>query len=315
MKVNVFESALKKASTVASNIHIGFQGGEPLLIGIDFYKKVISLSKEYSNRITFSIQTNGTLITPEFCQLFKENSFLVGVSLDGDEATHSRYRNSYQETIKGINLLKEHNVNYNILTVVTDNLVNNIDTVISNLIEHKYLQFIPCIDKDNQSYLSNTSYKTFLKKSFDVYQESFQKGNPISIQFFDNLLLRYLKRDVQVCTMKGRCSTQFVIEANGDVYPCDFYVDQSHKIGNILNDNYETMFNSKINQDFLKESFFDHPKCKSCDYYQLCRGGCKNDQINGLNIYCDSLYSFYEYSYNGFKKMKESLVANENIKM
>ena len=282
MELETFKNAFDKAIRIAEQISIGFQGGEPLLIGIDFYKKVIAYTKQFHSKVRFSLQTNGTLITQEFAELFEENNILIGVSLDGPERVHNVNRSKHQKTLEGIKLLQQYNVNFNILSVVTNTLVEDINETLTYLEPYKYLQFIPCLDKDNQSFLTSGNYTIFLKKSFDYYLLRLRKKNPVSIQFFDNTYLNYIGQTPQICTMRGRCSTQFVIEANGDVYSCDFYVDSDHRIGNINVDNYQTMFDSKINQTFIKESFAIHPKCQSCEYLQLCKGGCKKYQKNDV---------------------------------
>lgn len=303
MEFDTFKNAYSKASKIADHISIGFQGGEPLLIGTEFYNKVIAYTKQFQNTVHFSLQTNGTLITKEFAKLFKENNFLIGVSLDGIKHVHNTNRSNHQKTLDGIKLLQKYNVNFNILSVVTNTLVDHIDETLQYLEPYKNLQFIPCIDKDNQSFLTSKNYTIFLKKAFDFYLNRLKENNPISIQFFDNTYLKYIGQPSQVCSMRGHCSTQFVIESNGDVYSCDFYVDNNHKIGNINIDSYETMFSSTINQTFLKESFTLHPTCQKCTFLPLCKGGCKKNQIDGLNIYCPSLKEFYQYSHKGFQDM------------
>lgn len=308
MEFDTFKHAYDKAIKIAEHISIGFQGGEPLLIGYDFYRKVIDYTKQFSNKTHFSLQTNGILITEEFAKLFYKNNFLIGVSLDGNKSLHNKLRQKYNDTIIGIELLKKHKVNFNILSVVTNDFVDNLDEVLSELEQYKYLQFIPCLDKDNETFLTHQNYTKFLKQSFDFYIKKFKEEDPVSIQFFDNTYVRHIDQEPQVCTMKGRCSTQFVIEANGDVYSCDFYVDEDHKIGNINQDSYQNMFEDPINQNFLKESFNTHQKCQSCEYLYLCRGGCKKNQEEGLNVYCDSLKEFYKYSQQGFNLMKETLL-------
>ncbi len=307
MDIKVFKEAYKKATKEATQINIIFQGGEPLLTPIAFYKEVIKYTKTFNNKVSFSLQTNGLNITKEFAIFFKEHSFLIGLSLDGNEDTHMFYRSNFDEVLKGIELLNEYQVRYNILTVITDHLCKNIDLVLNFYKDKfKYLQFIPCLDKDNKVFLTNEHYITFLKKTFDFYYDMYQQGNPISIQFFDDIINKLLGYGGTVCTQQGSCSTQFVIEANGDVYSCDFYVDDNHKIGNIFESTYEEMFYTITNINFIKESKLHHNNCLDCEYYNLCLGGCKRLKRENLFIYCDVYKEFYRYA---LPKLNE--IANE----
>ena len=240
---------IQKASLYCNggNCIIGFQGGEPLLIGLNFYKKLIEYVNEFSNKTTFSfsLQTNGTLITDEWAIFFKENNFLIGISLDGNKYIHNLNRISYKneetfnKVIKGISLLKKYNVDFNILTVVTSALCKKVESVYSFFKKNdfRYLQFIPCLEPLENKNLSlsefsitKDEYKSFLINLFNLWYKDALENNYISIRMFDNILGLFFNQNYEACDMKGGCSCQHIIESDGSVYPCDFYTYETYKI-------------------------------------------------------------------------------------
>ncbi len=311
---------------------IGFQGGEPLLRGIDFYKDLMKYVNENNNGTTFkySIQTNGTLITEEWTSFIKENNILVGVSLDGSKDIHNLNRLDYKgketfnEVIKGINLLKKYDVDFNILVVVTSVVAKKIESCYKFLKKNnlRYLQFIPCLDSfesleqgiKNDFSITAEEYSSFLIKLFDLWYTDMLKNDFVSIRYFDNILGLFLGHDYEACDMNGRCSCQHIIESDGSVFPCDFYTYEKYSIGNILNETFDDIHNKKNAKSFLLGSLNINDKCKICKFYPICRGGCKRYreyQKDNLNYLCSAYYKFFDYSLDKFKEI--AVIVNRKL--
>ncbi len=303
---------------------IAFQGGEPLLIGIDFYRKLIDYIKINNfNGTTFSfaLQTNGTLINNEWANFFSENNFLIGISLDGNKYLHNLNRvdhlnnDSFNRVMKGIHTLEKYNVDYNILTVITSALCKKIDSTYSFYKKNNfnYLQFIPCLEplENSQMNLSSFSitpsqYGDLLINLFDLWYKDALSNKYVSIRFFDNILGLFLNKDYEACEMKGTCSCQHIIESNGEVYPCDFYTYESYSIGNILENSFEDIHKNSSTLNFINSYKDINDKCKKCAYLNFCRGGCRRHRENqkgNLNYFCESYYKFYSHSLEGFKNV------------
>lgn len=305
---------------------LGFQGGESMLIGIDYYKELIKYIKEtkYKTKFNINIQTNGTLINDEWAKLFRDNNFLIGVSLDGTKEIHNLNRVNYlnedtfNDVMKGINILKKYNVEFNILVVVTSTLCKKIDSCYKYLKKNnfKYIQFIPCLDpleseRGLKSYsLTSKEYSKFLKRLFLLWYEDVMKGNYISIRQFDNILGLFLGKDYESCDMRGICSCQHIIESDGSMYPCDFYTYEKYSIGNILNETFDEIHDKEKTINFIKESLNKNDKCNECKFKHICRGGCRRhreNQKDNLNFLCEAYYDFYSNTLNGFEDIARKL--------
>lgn len=329
---DILKVIIQKASSYCQggNCTIGFQGGEPLLVGLNFYKKLIEYINEFSNRTIFSLslQTNGTLITDEWAQFFKTNNFLIGISLDGNKDIHNLNRvnckkeETFHKVMKAIKLLQKYEVNFNILTVVTSALCKKIESTYNFFKKNNFghLQFIPCLEpleniNLNLSEFSITKeeYKNFLIKLFDLWYKDTLDNNYISIRMFDNILGLFFNQDYEACDMKGVCSCQHIIESDGSVYPCDFYTYETYKIGNILTDSFDNMHMHNTTINFLKDSTNINSKCQKCKYYSICRNGCRRhreNQENNINYYCETYYDFYSYSLDMFNDLAFKLKSN-----
>lgn len=283
-----------------------FQGGEPLIRGIDFYREFVSLVKKYNTstaEVSFALQTNGTLLNDEWCEFFRENNFLVGVSLDGNEE-QNKYRvypngsASFSDIMGGIELLKKHNVQFNVLSVLTKNLANTFRDSYKffKSMGLSYLQYIPCLrdfDSDDDVYvMNNEDYLNYLNSAFRMYYNARLRGTPFSIRQFDNYVLLAHGSCPEQCGMKGGCSEQFVVEGDGSVYPCDFYCNDEQCLGNINDTSFAEMRKSKKALDFISSSFEKKDECSECKYYYLCRGGgCKRN--NASFNYCETYKKFF----------------------
>lgn len=214
-----------------------FQGGEPTLAGFGFYRNLIALQERYNTRkipVYNSIQTNGFGLNEEWAKFFADHHFLVGLSMDGIKEAHDALRldaqgsGTYEAVAKSAALLERFGVPFNILCVVNHFVARHPQKVYQNLKKYRYLQFIPCLDsfegeKENYS-LSSSRYGEFLKATFDLYYRDFLSGNYVSVRNFDNYIRMLQGYPPESCGMNGICSCQFVVEGDGSVFPCDFYV-------------------------------------------------------------------------------------------
>lgn len=291
------------------SIYFAFQGGEPLLAKLEYFENFVETVQRLNHNNTtiyYSLQTNGTLIDQKWATFFGDNNFLIGLSLDGDQNAN-RYRvdqnldYTFPKVFKAAQLLKEQNVQFNILTVATGYTAEHISTIYNFFKDNnfKHLQFIPCLrpfgDKsESMLYMNVNQYTQFLITLFNHYVKDYVRGNYISIRQFDNMVALYLGQKCEQCGTAGHCSHQFVIEAGGNVYPCDFYCVDDLLIGNINNDNFDNMAHSKLAIDFIQESFNSMPKkCLECRYFNICRGGgCKRSRHD--RDYCQSYMAFFD---------------------
>ena len=306
---------------------LGFQGGEPMLVGIEYYRALIKYidNSKYGTIFKLHIQTNGTLIDDEWAKLFKDNNFLVGVSLDGIKDIHNLNRvdylnkDTFNTVMKGINILKKYYVNFNILVVVTSTLCKKIEGCYKFFKKNgfKYLQFIPCLEPlessrdDLKSYsLTPEEYSKFLKKLFSLWFEDAIRGDYVSIRQFDNILGLFLGQNYESCDMKGTCSCQHIIESDGSMYPCDFYTYEKCSIGNILSETFDDIHEKEKTIIFIKDSFNKSEKCNICKFKNICRGGCRRHregQADNLNFLCSAYYDFYSNTLDKFEILAKSI--------
>ena len=297
-------------------VTFAFQGGEPTLSGLDFYKDFVEyVSLKGRDRANFALQTNGYALNRDWARFFHDNGFLIGLSMDGNKKIHDIYRHgkdgngSFKKVFNASQILKAENVDFNILITVTRNVAENIDDIHPFFVRNgfRYLQYIPCIDpigtrgEDGFS-LPVDLYGKFLCKLFDYYFKAWEKGEYVSIRFFDNLVLMLVGQEPEACGMRGVCGQSYVVEADGSVFPCDFYVLDKYKLGNINTNTFQELDEERIKIGFIEKSREVDSQCKNCKYGYLCRGGCRRDRDTftdaplKLNYLCPAFKRFYEYS-------------------
>ncbi len=297
----------------SSFLSITFQGGEPTLIGLSFYRRFV-LEVERRNkkniRVTFSLQTNGYNITEEWALFFKEKGFLLGISLDGNEDVHNRYRldkvgnKSFSRVLESIRILEKYGVPYNVLSVIT-----HITEPLSWYRFFKrsgirHLQFIPCLDNlgeiNSREYsLKTEDYTNFLVKVFPLWFRDWKNGNYISIRFFEEIINKVLEDDNVSCSITGECGRYLVLEADGTLYPCDFFVLDEWKIGKFNEyKNYEEALNSTQMKRFISSHSEKSEACLSCRWKNICNGGCPRYRRENNAIYCTSYKEFFGFAYD-----------------
>ncbi len=313
----ILEQIVRKGLEHADGVCVfAFQGGEPMLAGLPFYRCFIGLQNRYNCKgvtIRNTIQTNGTLINDEWASFFFDNQFLVGVSLDGPKKIHDFNRidsgggGSFIQVMNAIDKLKNNDVDYNILSVVTGKNARLIERTYGFFKKQgfSYLQFIPVLEPIEQErgmkeyYLSIEDYEMYLINIFDLWYSDLKTDKYISIRHIDNWISILLGRSPESCNMKGKCSVQYVIEGDGSVYPCDFYAFDHWKIADIMESDLKEIAKTKRAKCFIEESLVIPEQCKKCKYVALCRNGCKRDrtmQSDGTytkNYYCKAICGFF----------------------
>ncbi len=309
----------------------GWQGGEPTLLPIDFYEDILRLQNKYNTKgleIRNSLQTNGTLITDDMARFFKDHDFLIGVSIDGPEALHDRYRKdsaghgSFRNVMAGIEKLKKHNVEFNTLTVVQDdNSMHPVEVYdFLKSIGSTYLQFIPIVEPDDSSSANIVGSRTVHPLQWGKFlTEVFKKWiasdiGEIFVQHFDLTLGQYLGQSSYLCVHSRYCGKAMAIEHNGDIYSCDHFVSPEYYLGNIAQPLAEIV-NTEKQVRFGKDKFEALPsECLSCPFLQLCYGGCPKNRLvqktGGMqNWLCEGYRYYYEKTYPVYTAMALSLQA------
>lgn len=325
MSREICETMIKKALSYATGqCSFCFQGGEPTLIGLEFYKEFVELVKEHNYKklaVTYSIQTNAYRLSEEWVRFLAKNHFLTGISLDGTIHTHNRYRKNYDgkdsfaQVMDNIALFNRLKAEYNILTVVNQATAMSIRKIYQFFKKNdfRYLQFIPCLDpmgkeKGKEEYsLSPEAYGKFLCELFDLWHDDYCHGRIISIRTFDNYLGLVRGYPPESCDMRGQCSVQHVVEADGSVYPCDFYVLDQWKLGTVSQDGFGDYVEKKKAREFIEGSAVLDKGCKACRYFPLCRGGCRRvreEGVGGRNYFCRSYKMFFDYALERLMKMR-----------
>ncbi len=309
MSEDVADEVIKKALDFAGegSIYFAFQGGEPLFVGKEWFKHFVDSVDRYNvnhNEIYYSLQTNATLIDDEWAEFFSRHKFLLGVSLDGDQNSNrfrlnSDFSYSFNKIMCGIEILRAHNVAFNILTVATGWTADHIEEVYAFFKKNgfRHLQFIPCLrpfgDKsESELYMNEVQYASFLIRLFNLYVKDYVRGEYVSVRHLDNMVHLYLDNKVEQCGVMGHCSHQFVVEGNGNVYPCDFYCVDEWLLGNIKDCDFDTLAHTQKATQFIAQSLPLKDECKQCAYYPICRGGgCKRSKED--RDYCRSYKAFF----------------------
>ena len=300
---NLIEEALM---TGAPHISFVWQGGEPTLAGLEFYKKAVQLQEvyRYPNQVVQnSIQTNGVLIDEDWARFFKEQDWLVGVSLDGSEKDHDTYRvtvdglGSYDSVKRAIKIIREEGAQYNILALLNNVNVKKPRELYRGLVEegHKYLQFIPCMELDKNGETTSFSitpkeYGDFLVEVFDEWEKDIPE---IYVRDFEDLLIGIVTGNTPNCVYNGKCGEYLMVEYNGDVYPCDFFVEPDWLLGNIHETGAEEQYQSEKMTRFRDRRKL-HQTCVGCNWTSYCHGGCQKTMLGDENYFCESIKHFLE---------------------
>ncbi len=326
MTLQTLENVVRRTLIYADDaVTFAFQGGEPTLAGLPFYEALVRFVKQYNARhlpVQYALQTNGYDLSDEIIDFFVQHRFLLGVSLDGIRLTHDslrpdhQKRPTYDRVLSTIGRLKKAGAEYNVLCVVNAQVAAHAREVYEALKEHMFIQFIPCLDgldgRPQEHALDEESYLFFLKTTFDLYERDFRHGHPVSIRQFDNWLQMLLGLPPESCSMRGTCSLQYIVESDGSVYPCDFYVLDEWKMGNLNEQPLRRIARNAVGQRFIEPSLVVPDQCRSCRWYSLCRNGCRRERDSGLSRWCGAMQAFWDYAHERMLRMAEDIQAGNS---
>lgn len=322
-----------------------WHGGEPLMRSIDFYKKALELQKKYANgkQIDNVIQTNGTLLTNEWCEFFAKNHWLVGISIDGPQEYHDHYRvtpdgkPSWEKVMQGISLLKKHRVEWNAMAVVNaynaehplefyhffrDNGCRYLQftPIVERLTEHEDGRTLASLADDREIPLADASvtpqqWGNFLCTIFDDWVR--HDVGKTFVEIFDCTLANWMGVLPGICAYSKECGHAGVMEHNGDVYSCDHFVFPEYKLGNIREQSLIDMLYGEKQQAFSRLKHTSLPRqCKECDMEFACHGECPKNRFEkdkygepGLNYLCQGYYQYYTHVAPYMDFMKRELLA------
>jgi len=322
-------------------VTFAWQGGEPALLGVEFFRKAVSFQKKYAPHgmgVENTFQTNGTLLNDEWCEFFKENNFLIGISLDGPPELHDVYRKnkggkgSFGQVMNGLNYLKKHNVDYNILcTVNAENVNRPLDVYhyFRDDLDSEYIQFIPIVERDNKTgyqtgkkvttrSITGKAYGDFLVAIFDEWVK--KDVGSVFVQIFDVALAKWMGIQGGLCIFDETCGLGLALEHNGDLFSCDHYVEPKYFLGNINKTEITDLVTSFKQYQFGMQKFRSLPKfCLECDVRFVCNGGCPKNRILhtpegefGLNYLCEGYQAFFRHIDESMKKMATLLRNNQS---
>lgn len=305
-----------------------WHGGEPTVLGVAFFQKAVELQKRYAQGKAFfnAIQTHAGLIDDAWIDFLKQESFLVGISLDGPAHIHDRYRQdrrghgTFEDTFANAQRLLKAGVEVNALVTVSDYAARYPKEIYRFLVENgfNFMQFSPVVERDPRNAkkaadfsVSATEYGRFLSQLFDCWYDDFDFANlrqKTSIRFFDSIMRCYLGMEPDQCVLHETCNDYLVVEHNGDLFSCDFLVSKSTHLGNLHQTELKTAFYSPQHIAFgAKKAQLDQ-ECKQCKWLKQCYGGCIKDRIRdpldkGHNHFCESYKILFKRTDERFKKL------------
>ena len=319
--------ALSEATSFCS---FGFQGGEPTLAGLDFFRALVELVERHNKRgvkVVYALQTNGLLIDEDWARFLAEHRFLTGISIDAGRGVHDTLRldnggqGTHKRAMKAAELMARHGAAFNILSVVTNDLAahprRTYDFYRENGFHH--LQFIPCIgpvegpDAASPHVLRPRDYGKFLCETFDLWYRDYAKGDYRSVRTFENYIRILAGGQPENCAMSGACKAHPVVEADGGVYPCDFYATDCYRLGSVETDTFDSMLSGDRAQAFEAPSRHIDATCRTCEYLALCRGGCRRDRepltggLPGRNRYCESYKAFFAHALGRMREVSSRI--------
>ncbi len=305
-KMHAMLRHLRSQFLPGDRIQFAFQGGEPLLAGLPWFQAFVEALADWDKGIAvhYALQTNATLLDEDWCRFLAENHFLVGISLDllpqchDDARVDGHGEGTYRRCLQALDLLNQFGVEYNVLCTLTRQVARHPQKVWKCLkeLDIRYVQFTPCLDAldapgTNPYALTPQRFAQFYSQLFPLWLEDYRQGRYRSVKLFDDIVNLMAFQIPSACGIQGHCQPQMVVEADGSVFPCDFYCLDEYRVGNILEDSIEEMLararcSPAQHRDPLPAL------CGSCPYRQFCGGGCKRMQ---REIACCEKDSFCGY--------------------
>jgi uncharacterized protein len=311
------------------NSTFAFQGGEPTLAGLDFFTKLVELQQQYGRdgqNVSNALQTNAVLLDDNWAQLFHSYNWLLGVSLDGPEEINDTYRfnksgrGTWKQVMNSIECLQKNKVDFNILCVLNQ---ANVEKPAELYKFYKSLgidniQFIPLAEFNPDGSrmpftITAEQYGKFLVEMFDLWWPDRRK---MRIRFFDNIAEAVAGMRPGSCTMHETCDSYVVVEYNGDIYPCDFFVESGWKLGNVTLDSWSEVARRTRRYNFAQKKTLAHPECQVCEWQSICHGGCPkfrhgpNGQFEELDYFCSAYKMIYAKAVGPLRKEVEKLLGH-----
>ena len=328
---NVIRKTMLKAE---GSISYAFQGGEPTLRGLDFFEKVIEYEKKYNRngiKVHNALQTNGYAIDENWCRFLKKHNFLIGISVDGIQEIHDTYRHSkvgeptFERIVQTTRLFDAYGVDYNILTVVHQRVAGHIADIYAFYKKQgwQYQQYIACLEPLGEPHGKNAyaptpeQYGKFLVELFDLWYADWKQGKQPFIRQFENYIAVLMGYMPESCNQRGTCGIQNVVEADGSVYPCDFYMLDEYRLGNLNENRLEDINTRRTEIGFVQRSQKRSKACRECPYGKICGGGCqRNRDFNSEtgyydNYFCLSYRMFFDRCLGKMQEIADNLKFNE----
>ncbi len=334
MDLSTAEEMIFQVMESGNPVTFSWQGGEPTLMGLDFFREVIELQKKHGSggqQVTNTIQTNGTLLNKEWAEFFSRYNFLVGLSLDGPRDLHNNYRaypdgrGSFDEVKKAAELLQQQEVPFNLLTVLNSRTVNQPKRIVNFFLHQDYnhLQFIPAIEtvktEDREKLAPFSPEPKEVGKFLDVVFKKWLEEFPprFSVRYFESLVNVSTGRDPGSCRIDASCASYLVVEHNGDVYPCDFYVEEKRKLGNLKETPIREIESGERFTSFAEGKMKLTKECKDCDYLPYCYGGCQRYRglpsgPEGKSYLCEAYRYFLSRNLKEIKEMASRVKNSRN---
>lgn len=337
MSDEVLESFTRQYIQAQNSPEITFawQGGEPTLMGLDFYRKAMELQRKYhkqGQKINNSFQTNAVLLDEDWCQFFTKYNFLIGVSLDGPQDLHNTYRvdkgggPTFERVMHGVRLLQKYNVEFNILACVNSCTAQHpleVYRFFRDDVKTHFIQFIPIVEKSPDSgsliterSVNGESYGQFLSIIFDEWLRN--DVGKVFVQIFDVALAAWAGLRPGLCVHDTTCGRALVMEHNGDLYSCDHFVSPEYLLGNVIDQSLVELINLPQQHKFGRDKKTKLPRqCRICRVRFICNGGCPKDRLmnthegeSGLNILCAGYLTFFSHIDRPMRRMVELLQTN-----
>lgn len=327
------ELVRQKMEWGGSEVSFGWQGGEPTLMGLDFFRQIVAWQQEFGQPgqvVSNGLQTNALLLDEEWAEFLREYRFLVGVSLDGPEDIHDHYRRdwgrkgTFRRVMENIALLQRKKVEFNILCVVNAVNVSQPERLWDFFMEHGlfYLQFIPCVELDPRTgrpsafSIAPEQYGAFLCRIFDRWRR--EEVPQVYVRFFNDLLGVYLGQESPTCLFRQECGDYVVVEHNGDVYACDFFVEPSWRLGNLMERPLWEIVQTARAQAFRVRKRNLAPECQRCGWLHLCYGECPkyriiNGGVHRPTYFCASYKRFFSHAHPEFLRLAQTLGGSPKV--
>ncbi|MEE8440201.1 MAG: anaerobic sulfatase maturase [Spirochaetia bacterium] len=309
----------------------GWQGGEPTLMGVEFYRKVTKLQQKYGrpgSRVANGLQTNATLIDDELAQHLADHRILVGVSIDGPVDAHDTYRTrgggtgTHEQVMAGVDRLRNHGVDVNALVLVSRANVHRAGEVYGFLKSHEllYHQYIPCVEfepsgEPSPFSITGKEWGEFLRELFALWSPSDTRR--VSVRHHDALMAFFLDGTSQICTIGGRCDDYFVVEHTGDVYPCDFFVEPELKLGNVTEDDWGALSRRPEGRKFAVRKAAWPEVCETCSHLPYCSGDCIKHRahapIGAGSWLCTGWKDFYDMAAGTLRSLAENVSRERGL--